>query len=272
MPTALEAPPSTQLRREHARLFSPAIGHELDIIAYGNAGTPVLVFPSSEGSANDYEGFGMIDALTPLMRAGKLRLYCVGSYDSQSWWAKQNPPHERAWRHSFYEDWIMNQVMPAIRRDVKDPHARLITTGCSFGAFHAANFTLKHPTHFRAALCMSGAYDIRWLLGGMGGHHDDWVYFNNPIEYVPNLHGDLLNELRKKVFIALVSGQGNWEEKSLQSTREFWDVLTAKGVPNYMDLWGYDVAHDWPWWRKQIVFYLSHFVEGRTPWPNISLA
>ena len=209
MPTLSDAPRPSHTRREHARLFSPAIGRELDIIAYGDAGTPVLVFPSSEGSATDFEGFGMID---------------------QS--------------------------------------IRLMTAGCSFGAFHAANFTLKHPQHFCTALCMSGAYDIRWLLGG---HHDEWAYFNNPVEYVSNMREDLLAELRRSVFIALISGQGKWEERSLESTREFWGVLSAKQLPNYMDLWGHDVAHDWPWWRKQIVYYLSHFVEGKTPWPNISL-
>lgn len=269
MPALLEMPPQTHMRRESARFHSPAIGRELEIIAYGHAGVPVLVFPSSEGSAKDYEGFGMIDALSPLLTAGKLRLYCVDSYDSDSWWAKHKPPQERAWRHSLYEDWVLNQVIPAIRRDLRSETVRIITTGCSFGAFHAANFTLKHPNHFRLALCMSGAYDIRWLLGG---HHDQWTYFNNPVEYISNVQGELLHDLRRKVFIALVSGQGNWEERSVQSTREFWWLLRDKGIPNYMDLWGYDVAHDWPWWRKQVVHYLSHFVEGRSPWPNISLA
>lgn len=268
MPTLIDAPRPSHTRREHARLFSPAIGRELDIIAYGDAGTPVLVFPSSEGSATDFEGFGMIEALSPLIGAGKLRLYCVGSYDSESWWAKHKPPQERAWRHTLYEDWIMNHALPAIRRDIGDQSIRLMTAGCSFGAFHAANFTLKHPQHFCTALCMSGAYDIRWLLGG---HHDEWAYFNNPVEYVSNMREDLLAELRRSVFIALISGQGKWEERSLESTREFWGVLSAKQLPNYMDLWGHDVAHDWPWWRKQIVYYLSHFVEGKTPWPNISL-
>jgi esterase/lipase superfamily enzyme len=270
MTTMLSAPPpvSTPIRREHVQLFSPAMGRSLDVIAYGDAGLPVLVFPSSEGSAHDYEGFGMVDALSRMIEAGKLRLYCVGSFDSESWWAKGRPPHERAFRHTLYEDWIMSQVLPAIHRDMGHNSVRLLATGCSFGAFHAANFTLKHPQHFHLALCMSGAYDIRWLVDC---HHDEWVYFNNPIEYVSNMDGPLLDEVRRRVFIALVSGQGQWEERSVNSTREFWGVLSAKGVPNYMDLWGHDVSHDWHWWRAQVVYYMSHFVEGRSPWPNTSL-
>ena len=237
----------------------------MDLIAYGHAGLPVLVFPSSEGSADGYEGFGMVGVLAPLIDAGKVRLYCVGSDDSESWWSKHVPLNERAWRHSLYEDWIVKQVVPAIRHELKDSKARLLTTGCSFGAYHAANFTLKHPRMFWYALGLSGAYDIRWL---MHGHHDDWVYFNNPIEYVPNLHGEFLEELRKSVFIHLVCGQGAWEDRSQSSSREVWWQLRDKGIPNYLDLWGHDVNHDWPWWRTQIVYYLGNLVEGKTPWLN----
>lgn len=240
----------------------------MSMIAYGHAGMPVLVFPSSEGKASDYEGFGMIEAVAPLIEAGRLRLYCVDSYDSESWYGRHRPLHERAWRHSLFERWILESVVPAIARDVGDPAVELLTTGCSFGAYHAANFALKHPRRFTRALCMSGVYDMRFLLHG---HHDDWVYFNNPMEYVANLHGEALREIQTHTFLALVCGQGQWEERCLSSTKEFWWLLSERKIPNYMDLWGFDVAHDWPWWRKQIVYFMNHFVEGRMPWRNTSL-
>jgi esterase/lipase superfamily enzyme len=253
------------MRRELVTSYVPSLGREMNIAAYGSAGIPVLVFPSSEGKASDYAGFGMVDALATLIEAGRLRLYCVDSYDSESWYGRHRPTNERAWRHSLYENWIMNDVVPAIARDVRDPHVRLVCTGCSFGAFHSTLFALKHPKRFKHALAMSGVYDIRFLLDG---HHDDWVYYNNPAEFVPNLHGSLLQELQRTVFITLVCGQGQWEEKCLSSTKDFWGVLSSKRIPNYMDLWGHDVAHDWPWWRKQIVYYMNHLVEGRMPWPS----
>jgi len=112
---------------------------------------------------------------------------------------------------------------------------------------------------------MSGVYDIRFLLHG---HHDDWVYFNNPMEYVTHMHGDLLDLVRRNVYITLVCGQGQWEGPALGSTRQFWQLLSQKGIPNYMDLWGYDVSHDWHWWREQIIWYMSHLVEGKLPWQS----
>jgi esterase/lipase superfamily enzyme len=257
------------VRRDHIKLFSPAIGRDMDLLAYGRAGLPMLVFPSSNGSCNGYEDFGMVHALAPLIGAGRLRLYCVQSYDAESWYARHKPPRERAASHRRFEDWIINQVVPFIRADAADPKVRLTTTGCSFGAFHACNFTLKHPSHFKHAVCLSGVYDCRFLLDG---HSDDDVYFNTPVCYVPNLHGTLLDQLRRDVFIALVCGQGNYEERCLASTRELWWLLEQKRIPNHMDLWGHDVAHDWPWWRKQIVHSMEALTEGRMPWQSMSLA
>lgn len=257
------------MRRQHVRSFNQALGREMNVIAYGHGGLPVLVFPSSEGKAGDFENFGMVATLSPLIDAGSLTLYCVDSYDSESWYGRHRPLHERAWRHSLFENWIMNDVVPAIGRDVGDPGAQLTTTGCSFGAYHAANFALRHPDRFNHALCMSGVYDIRFLLNG---HHDDWVYSNNPVEYVTHLNGALGKQIQQNVFITLVCGQGPWEDHCLDSTKKFWDVLSRRQLPNYMDLWGHDVAHDWPWWRKQIAWYMSHLVEGRHPWRNTSSA
>lgn len=259
------------MRRESIKEHSPSLGREMNLLAYGHGGLPVLVFPSSEGKATDYEGFGMVDALAPMIESGKLRLYCVDCYDSESWYGRYRPAHERAARHSLYDEWIMKNVVPAIARDVGNPKVRLTTTGCSFGAFHAATFTLKHPKTFKHAICMSGVYDVRSLLNGHSDGGGDGVYFNNPMQFVPNLNGKLLDEVRRSVFISLVCGQGAYEEKCLNSTKELWWLLRAKQIPNYMDLWGYDVAHDWPWWRKQIAYFMSHLVEGKSPWPNTSI-
>ncbi|MDD6726958.1 MAG: esterase, partial [Lactimicrobium massiliense] len=30
-----------------------------------------------------------------------------------------------------------------------------------------------------------------------------------------------------------------------------------KNIPAWVDFWGADVAHDWPWWRRQLPYYLN---------------
>jgi esterase/lipase superfamily enzyme len=61
--------------------------------------------------------------------------------------------------------------------------------------------------------------------------------------------------LQRHSRIVLVSGQGAYEAPD--RTREFHDVLDAKGIGHVYELWGHDVNHDWPWWRKMLPHYLG---------------
>jgi esterase/lipase superfamily enzyme len=37
------------------------------------------------------------------------------------------------------------------------------------------------------------------------------------------------------------------------------ELLQSKGIRCELDLWGYDVAHDWPWWQRQLAHHLPRF-------------
>ncbi len=246
------------MRRDHHYLWSDAIGGNGDVIAYGHFGRPVLVFPSEQGRCYDFENNGMIGAVAPAIEEGRVKLYCVDSFDAASWSASHLPLEERARQHGRYEDWIVNVVVPWIAADCGGP-VEIVTAGCSMGAFHAANFALKRADLFRAAMCLSGVYDIGVLGWGDRG---DALYFNNPMDYVANADGDHLEWLRQRVSLLLVCGQGQWEDttRALDSTRRFAEVLRSKGLRHEMDLWGYDVPHDWPSWRAQFAHHLPRFL------------
>ena len=62
-------------------------------------------------------------------------------------------------------------------------------------------------------------------------------------------------------------GWGAWEGPALDSTRAFSHLLGEKGIPNWMDLWGHDVSHDWHWWREQIGRFAPSLSQGAHPWP-----
>jgi esterase/lipase superfamily enzyme len=228
-----------------------------ELLAYGHYGRPLLAFPSEQGPAWQYEERGMIESLEPLLDAGRVKVYCVQSYDSWTWHDTSVPLEERAHRHGHYEDWILNRVVPWIAEDTAGG-GELIVTGCSFGAYHAANFCLKRADLFPLAICQSGVYDVS-VVGW--GHEGDSVYFNNPANYVANLHGDHLDWLRSRANLLLVCGQGQWEDTTgaLESTNRFAQLLGSKGIRCELDLWGDDVAHDWPSWRAQLAYHLPRF-------------
>ncbi|MFN2388177.1 MAG: esterase family protein [Actinomycetota bacterium] len=245
------------MRRQEAGLFSPAIGGEGAVIAYGHYGRPMLVFPSEQGSRRDYEDRGMIASIAHLIDAGRVKVYCVDSFDASSWSRNDLPLEERARRHTAYEDWILNQVVPWIHDDSRGA-GDIMVTGCSFGAYHAANLTLKRADLFPLAICHSGVYDV---AGTGWGERGDTVYFNNPMDYIANAEAAHLTWLRERASLLLICGQGQWEDTTgaLASTTRFAELLVSKGIRCELDLWGHDVPHDWPSWRNQIAHHLPRF-------------
>jgi esterase/lipase superfamily enzyme len=241
------------MRREQVELGS------LTLIAYGHFGRPVLVFPSEQGRAWDFESNGMVAAVADLVDAGRVKLYCVDSADEYTWSDHTVPIEERARRHGEYERWVLDHAVPWIADDCGGS-TEIATLGCSLGAFHAANFALKHADIFPLALCLSGNYDpAAWNAWGRRG---DSAYFSNPMQYVANLDGEHLDWLRERVSLLLVVGQGAWEvdpTRSLPGTLAFARLLTDKGIRHELDVWGHDVPHDWPSWRAQLAHHLPRF-------------
>jgi esterase/lipase superfamily enzyme len=227
------------------------------VVAHGHFGRPVVAFPSEDGEAYDWEARGMVDALSGLLEAGRVKLYCAPSYDRESWTRRDLPLEERARRHGHYEWWVTERLAPFVQAD-SHTH-ELVATGTSFGAYHAANFCLKHADVFPLAICLSGVYDVSVQGGGERG---DAVYFSNPMDYVAHLHGGHLDWLRSQASLLLVCGQGQWEDTTgaLESTGQFGALLAEKGINHEVDLWGHDVPHDWPSWRAQIAHHLPRFV------------
>jgi esterase/lipase superfamily enzyme len=219
----------------------------------------VLVFPSEQGKAWDFENNGMVGAVAGLLEEGRLKLYCVDSYDARSWSDTAIPVEERAQQHGRYESWIIDQVVPWIGSDCGGGQIEAVTLGCSLGAFHAANFALKRADLFPLAMCFSGNYDPASWNGW--GERGTAAYFSNPLDYVGHLDGDHLDWLRGRVSLLLVCGQGQWEDTtgSLPSTKQFAELLASKGIRHEMDLWGHDVPHDWPSWRAQLAHHMPRF-------------
>jgi esterase/lipase superfamily enzyme len=246
------------VERRELKLWSPAIGAEGGVIVYGHWGRPLLVFPSQEGPAWQYEERGMIDAIGGLVDGGRVKVYTVDSFDSGSWYREGLQLEQRAQLHGRFEDWIVNQVVPFIREDTAGA-GEIAVTGVSFGAYHAANFALRRADLFPLAICQSGVYDVSMVAGGERG---DTTYFNNPADYVAHLGGEHLDWLRGRVSLLLVCGQGMWEDTTgaLESTRAFARQLGEKGIRHELDVWGHDSPHDWPAWRSQIAHHLPRFV------------
>lgn len=235
------------MRREITTWYSERLLQDMPLITWGHAGAPVLMLPTAAADFLEYERFLMINVVRRWIEAGKARMYSVNSVNRRSLMNQHTPPRAKIELIKRYDGYLTDEVLPLIRQDCGDAGARPLVMGISLGAYLAANVYLRHPDLFGGALLYSGTYDIRSYLGG---HYDDDVYFNNPSDYIENLgEGHALSAMRQGR-IVLFTGQGAYEAP--ERTRRLSEALNRKNVPHWLDVWGHDVNHDWPWWRKAI--------------------
>lgn len=241
------------MERRVTAWFSQNLGMEMPIVAYGHSGPPLLMFPTAAADYLEYERFQLVDAIRHHIEAGRLRAYSINSVNRYSLLNEQASPQWKAELLTRYDRYITDEVLPLIRSDTGDASARPVTTGASLGAFLSANAYFRHPDLLRGVIAMSGSYDIRSYLRG---YHDDNVYYNNPADYLQNLNdGHYLPILRRADAIYILSGQGKWEDP--ERSRQLSRILSSKGIPHTLDLWGDDVDHDWPWWRRMLDHYIG---------------
>ena len=236
------------MERRTTAWFSPNLNIEMPLVAYGHTGYPLLMFPTAAADYLEYERFHLVDAIRPHIERGQIRAYSINSVNRYSLLNEQMPPHLKAELLAKFDRYVTDEVLPLIRRDTGHDDARPLTTGASLGAFLAANTYFKHPDLFRGVIAMSGSYDVKSYLHGF---YDDNVYFNNPADYLANLSDNYhLPILQTADAIFILSGQGSYEAP--ERSRHLSDLLRAKNIPHTLDLWGHDVNHDWPWWRKML--------------------
>lgn len=233
------------MQRDYRKWWSPALERDMELLVFGDGGTPVLVFPTSMGRFYQWEDFGLVGHMAHRIDEGWLQLWCVDSVDTESFYAKGKPPQERAARHLAYERYIVDEVVPAIRSANDTPF--LIAAGASFGATHVAMLMTRRPGLVGKAICLSGAYDVsRWLDGSPEG------YLLDPLAFLPGLSDERYLGPMRSTEVVIATGE---QDANVEGSRRLAALLQEKGVPAELHLWeGW--AHDWPYWKGMVDVFL----------------
>ncbi len=232
--------------------YSPNLHKEMPIAVYGHYGFALLLVPTAAADYLEYERFQLINALAPLIDAGKVKVFSVDSINKESWLNDHMDPRHKGIRHNQWNQYIFEEVVPFIKSNTS-PLTPIIVSGASFGALHSANLFLKRPDLLDGFIAMSGVFDLTEYTKG---YFDMEVYFNSPIHFIPNLtDANILNQIRSKKHLYIVTGSGNYENPTF--SRRFSEVLTSKALPHELDIWGPDIHHDWPSWRMMLPYYLE---------------
>ena len=230
------------MRRDYIKWFSPSLHRDMELLAFGDRGFPVVVFPTSGGRFYEYEDRGMVNALAPKIERGELQVICVDSVDQESWYNRWARPADRLHRQNAFDAYLVREVAPFVHD--RTSWGKLGTTGCSFGGYHAINFALRHPEQVTYAVSMSGAFDIPRRF--LDGYYDENAYFHAPLEYLPNVNdAGLLEKMRGNYYVMAV---GNHDELFDQNVK-LAHAMGTKEIPHLLDVWE-GFGHDWPWWQR----------------------
>jgi esterase/lipase superfamily enzyme len=247
---------SVSMETKYLRSYSPALGRDMESMIYGHGGKPVLVIPSQNGRFFDWANFEMTDNLADYIESGRIQLLSVDTIDQETVSQKDGDPYYRIRRHEAWYRYVMEEALPQFLAE-NGSGQRPLVTGVSMGAYHAGNFYFRRPDVFDSLIALSGVYDCHEMYGG---YMDGLVYENSPADFLANMPADhpwIQHYNENKACICV--GQGAWEDQLLEGTRRLDGVLKSKGITGvWVDYWGYDVNHDWPWWRKQMRYFLPH--------------
>ena len=230
------------MEKQYFREYSPTLEREMEWKVYGRRGRPVLFIPCQDGRFFDFEDFGMASTWSPWISSGQVMVFAIDTLDKETWSNKGGDPYWRIRRHEQWIRYITDEMEPP----------GILTFGCSLGATHAVNLYFRRPDLFNGTLALSGIYTADY---GFDGYMDDVVYLNSPVHYMENLPEDhpyipIFNSQRAAICV----GQGPWEQPA--TTYQLADILRRKGIHTWVDFWGHDCAHDWPWWYQQVTYFV----------------
>ena len=243
--------------RDAISYHSNVLGEDLGVIVYGMTGYPIIVFQTQDSKCTNYEDFGMISELADYIDGGKVQLFCVDSIDQESW---SNTNGDKSWRAQRQEDYfrfVTDELVPYVH-DRNGSDLRPLATGCSMGATHSAIAALRRPDLFQGCIALSGVYRTSFFFGDW---MDENLYMNDMVQMLHDLPADHpYIHLYNHRSLCFCVGQGAWED-GLSDLRDMDASFKRLGISAWCDFWGYDVNHDWPWWKKQMRYFLPIVLE-----------
>jgi len=224
--------------------YSPRLNRDIEVLAFGTRGYPVILFPTSMGHFYENKDFKLIDSVNWFLEEGLVKIYCVDGIDEVSWYNKNIHPADRARNHHWYDQMLYHELVPLAQQETGV--GRVATAGCSFGGYHATNFAFKHPDVVKYVFNMGAAFDIR---DQVDGHYDDHVYFNNPMDFMPGAQSDFFHDM----FVVLGTGT---RDMCWSANERMAEILRNKGINHWLDV-RHEAEHDWPVWKQMFPHYLS---------------
>lgn len=232
------------MKKQKKKWRSPSLGKDMEVHIYGDSGTPVLAIPTRGETCDQWEEKGMIESISFQIENGFNQVFCIDSTDEESFFNPGLHSGKKILRHQQFELYVIEEVVPFIRKN--NPIEFLIIIGVDMGGYHAVNLGLKYPKEFGKAIGLSGVYEIRPFLDGF---YNDDVYYNNPVDYIPNLNSQILLNQIRQVDFRLVSYANDPRKEAVYRLD---NVFRTKMIDYRLDIWDQDSEEEWDLWREML--------------------
>ena len=220
----------------------------MEMLVFGHEGYPLILFPTAKGRYFECKDFGLIDSISDLIDSGKIKVYCPDGFDSENWFNYDILPCERVKNYINYEHAILYDVIEFAKHETE--REKVGIAGCDFGGYHAVNIAMKHPNLIDNLISISGLLDIKQFIWG---YYDDNCYFNNPLDYLPNLTDSWY--LEKIRTMGIILGIVENDDYTFQN-KKLSGILASKSINNWLDIRS-DANHDWKLWTQLFPKYLK---------------
>lgn len=225
------------MEKKSKKWRSPTLGKNMEINIYGTEGTPVLLFPTEHGDQHEWEKNGALDVVNQQITEGYNQVFCVESVFKETLLNKNAPALIRMKRFVQYQKYIIEEVLPFISEENSNPF--IMNAGAGLGAYTSLLLALKYPKKFDKVIAISGHYDINEYMENL---KDDLIYYNNPIDFIPNLNDDSILKEIHDVNIRLLTYMN---DPNRGGTEKMSEILWLKFIEHEHYVWDEQTSEPW---------------------------
>jgi esterase/lipase superfamily enzyme len=235
------------MQRVHDTFRSRVLNRQVEYLWFGEAGRPLVMFPTSGGRYYENEDRGLVQSLGDYVAEGRLQVCCIDAFNDETWNNLGIPPSERIARHDTFDRYLSEEMFPMVA--ARAGRGDTAVFGASMGGYHAVNFAARHPDQVARCIALSGLFDNRRLLDG---HWEDLCYYHCPGCFVPNMDDEWVARLNGVEWV-IATGE---QDSLVEETRAFSRTLRLKGIGVHSEIWPGVFGHDWPYWKQHLRRFL----------------
>lgn len=223
---------------------SPSIGKKIELHVYGSEGTPIIYFDGYPEYVSSSVRNKILNGLRLQIDHGFNQIFCPRMMQESDILNIEKDPEKRISLYYLFESFINDEVLPRVKKESKNEFVILV--GVGMGAYTATNMAFKHPGKYSKLISVCGPVNLRPYFGEF--FSEDY-YYNNPPEFLPNLHDhDLLNKIQN-TDIRLVSSVHDTYKEQMSL---FSDELSMKSIDHVLDIWGEDKQSEPEIWAEML--------------------